>query len=71
MLSCLYISDTKRCMLGCLLVFRGLRYGNHVRGFVDQVRFVNLLRIEYSYPQVYWNANLLLIEHLDPGQWTL
>ena len=71
MLSCLLILGTKRYMLCCLLVFGGQRYENHVREFVSNVKFVNMLRAALKQPQDYWNPYPLLIEGLDHGQWTL
>ena len=70
-LSCLLILGTKRCILCWLVVFSGPTCKNTVREFVSSVRFVNMLRIAYRYPQVYWNPYPLLIEGLYHSQWTL
>ena len=68
-LSCLLILGTKRCMIYCPLIFGGPRCENHIREFVNSVRFVNMLRTAQRHPQVYWNPYPLLIEGLD--QWDL
>ena len=61
MLSCLLILGTKRCMLCCLLLFGGPKCENHVKGFANSVRFVNMRRTAHSHPQVCWNPYPLLI----------
>ena len=53
MLSFLLILGTKRCMLCYLLVFGGLKCENLVKGFVNSVGFVNMLRTAHRHPPVY------------------
>ena len=50
-LSCLLILGTKRCMLCCLLVFGSPKCENHVRGFENSFRFVNMQRTACRYPR--------------------
>ena len=57
-------------MLCCLLMCGGHTCENLARDFVRSVRFANMVKIAYNYPQDYWNPYLLLIEGLDLGQWT-
>ena len=70
-ISCLLILGTKRCMLYFMLVFGEPKCKNHVREFMNSVRFVNMLNTAERHPQVYWNPYLLLIEGLYHGKWTL
>ena len=58
-------------MLCCVFMYGGHRCENLVKKFVTNARFVNMLRIAYKHPQVYWNLYPLLIEGLDHSQWTL
>ena len=50
MLSCLLILGIKRCVLYCLLIFGGPGCENHVKEFVNSIRFVNVLRIAHKLP---------------------
>ena len=69
-LSFLLILTPKRCMLCCLFVCGGYRCENLVRKLESNVKFINMLKIAYKHPQVYWNLYLLLSKGLDLGQWT-
>ena len=70
-LSCPLILGIKRCMLCYLLVFGGRKCENHIRGFANSVRFVNMLRTAHRHLQVFCNPYPLLMEGLYHGQWTL
>ena len=70
-LSCLLILGLKRYMLCCLLMCGGHRYKKLIRKFVNNVRFVNVLKIAHKHPQAYWNPYPLLTEGLDLGLWAL
>ena len=71
MLSCPLILGKKRCMLCCPLVFGGPKCENHIRGFANSGRFVNMQTTACRYPQVFWNHYPLLIRGLNCGPWTL
>ena len=47
------------------------RRENCVKKFEKSDRFINMLKIAHKHPQVNWNPYSLLIEGLDPSQWTL
>ena len=53
MLNFLLILATKRYMLYYPLMFGGPRYENHVREFVNGVKFVNMLRTALKHLQNY------------------
>ena len=71
MLSCPLILGTKICMLYWLLMFGGPKCENHVRGFANSVRYINMKMTARRYLQVCWNHYPLLIGGLDHSQWTL